>query len=79
MPPIDEPETPPAEPAPPPPPPAPEAPVKSLFLATSDVFGRLAGTVWSLTPAQASEGGDALRPATDDELRLWGRPPLVRD
>lgn len=70
---------------PPPPPPAPEvAEVKTLFLATADVFGRLAGAVWSLTAAQAAEGGDALKPVPEDPaerefvLSAWGRAPLVR-
>lgn len=79
MPPIEDPET----PAPEAPPPAPAA--KALYLATSDVFGRLAGAVWSLTPVQATEGGEALQALTDGSpeqtfaLAAWGRAPLVRD
>lgn len=87
MPPIDDmpdPETPAPE-APPPPPPPPPAAAKALYLATADVFGRLAGAVWSLTAAQAAEGVDALQAVTDDPaqrafiLATWGRAPLVRD
>jgi hypothetical protein len=57
------------------------APAKSLYHAEADVFGRLAGSVWSLTAAQAAEGGNALRPiaADDAAVALWGRAPLVRD
>lgn len=83
MPPIEDPETPEAPETAPPPPEAPAA--KSLFLSTRDVFGRLAGAVWSLTPAQAAEGGDALTPVSEEPaqrafvLAAWGRAPLVRD
>lgn len=71
-------------PAPPPPPP-PAAEAKALYIATADVFGQLAGAVWSLTAAQAAEGGDALRQLPADEaerkfiLAAWGRGPFVRD
>lgn len=79
MPPVDEPETPPA--APPAPPPPPVTPAKSLYLSTAAAFGCKSGSVWALTPAQAGEGGDALRPiaADDPALAVWGRAPLVRD
>jgi hypothetical protein len=71
--------------------PAPEpAPVaapaaKALYLATADVLGGLAGSVWSLTAAQAATGGDALQPLTEDPaqrafiLAAWGRAPVVLD
>lgn len=65
--------------------PVPAPATKALFIATADVFGALAGSVWSLTPAQAAEGGDALRPLPADEaerkfiLAAWGRAPFVRD
>lgn len=76
MPPIDEPEAPAAAP-PPPPPPAPES--RANYVSVADVFDRLAGCVFSLTPAQAAAAGDAVKPASDAQVAWWGRAPIAID
>ena len=77
MPPIDDE---PAQESPPPPPHAPDPEAKSLFISTAPVFDRHSGAVWSLTAAEAAEGGGALEPLApnDPRLAVWGLAPLVR-